>query len=68
MKKRGRKTGGSINKKPPKLDEKTRRKNDLQGVKNLQNLARKTGRKTEYWLIEDRDESLDQKVEHNIHI
>ena len=45
MRKRGEKTGGSINEKPPKLGKETRRKTDhllLQGVKNLQNLARKT--------------------------
>ncbi len=44
----------------------------LQGVKILENLAKKTGKKTQYWLIEDRDkrslEALDQKLEHNIHI
>ncbi len=46
-----RKTGSSINEKPPNLDEKMRRKTDhlllLQRVKNLQNLAKKTGRKIE---------------------
>ncbi len=40
----------------------------LQGVKNLQNLARKMGKKTRCWLIEDRDKRLDQRLEHNIHI
>ncbi len=47
MRKQGGKTGGSIDEKRPKLDEETRRKTDLQGVKNLQNLARKTGKKIE---------------------
>ncbi len=46
MRKREKKTGGSINKKPPKFNEETKRKTDLQGVKNLQNLAKKTGKKT----------------------
>ncbi len=46
MRKREKKTGGLINEKPPKLNKETRRKTDLQGVKNLQNLTRKTRRKT----------------------
>ena len=51
MKKQGRKTGGSINKKLSKLDKETRTKTRLVKVKlvskekNLQNLAQKTGRK-----------------------
>ncbi len=46
-----KKTGGSIDKKLPKLDEKMRRKTDyslfvyLLRIKNLQNLAKKTGKK-----------------------
>ena len=39
-----------IDQKPPKLDEKTRKKTDhliyIARVKNLQNQAKKTGRKT----------------------
>ncbi len=68
MRKRGEKIGNSIDKKSAKLNEETRKKTDLQGVKNLQNLARKTIKKIKYWLIEDRDKRLDQGLEHNIHI
>ncbi len=46
MRKRGEKTRDLIDEKPPKLDEETRRKTDLQGVKNFQNRVRKTGKKT----------------------
>ena len=54
MKKQGRKTVGKlkalIDEKPFKLDEKTKKKTDysiyVAEVKNLQNLAKKTGRKT----------------------
>ncbi len=43
-----RKTRDSIDEKLLELDEKIRRKTDLQEVKNLQNLVWKTGRKTKY--------------------
>ena len=54
MRKQGEKTVGKsralIDKKLPKLDEKTRRKINhlmyISKVKNLQNLARKTGKNT----------------------
>ncbi len=46
MKKQAGKTGGSINKKLPKLNEVTKKKTDLQGVKNVQNLAKKTWKNT----------------------
>ena len=54
MRKRGRKTveksRALINEKSPKLDEKTRKKINhsiyIAKVKNLQNLVRKTGKKT----------------------
>ena len=54
MKKRGKKTVGKsralIDKKSPKLDEKTRKKTDhsmyIAKVKNFQNLVRKTRKKT----------------------
>ncbi len=48
IRKRRGKTEDSINEKPPKLNKKTSKKTDLEGVKNFQDLARKTGRKTEY--------------------
>ncbi len=48
MKKQGGKIGDLINKKPPKLDKETRRKTDLQKVKNLQNLTITMGRKPKY--------------------
>ena len=51
MKKRGAKIGGSINEKLPKLNEETGRKTDylyVVKVKNFQNLARKTEKKTCY--------------------
>ena len=60
MKKRGRKPlGVLINKKPPKLNEKTKKKIDhlyfiqcliqyFVRVKNFQNLAKKTGKKIGY--------------------
>ena len=54
MRKQGEKTMGKsralIDEKPPKLDAETRKKTDhlmyVAGMKNLQNLAEKTGRKT----------------------
>ncbi len=46
MRKQGGKTSGLINEKLPKLDEETRKRTDLQKVKNFQNLARKSERKT----------------------
>ena len=54
MRKREKKTMGKlralIDEKPPKLNEKTRRKTDhlmyVAKVKNLRNLAKKTGKKT----------------------
>ncbi len=51
-----KKTKNSIDKKSLKLDEARRRKTDLQKVKNIQNLAKKTGRKID--LIKDREERL----------
>ena len=51
MRKTKKQPGAFINEKPPKLDEKMSRKTDyfvvLQRVKNLQNLANKTEKKTE---------------------
>ncbi len=58
MRKRGEKIGNSIDEKPPKLNKETRRKTNHLFVeveivcKNLQNLAKKMGKKTKYWLID----------------
>ena len=71
MRKRGGKTGDLIDEKPPKLDEETRRKTDhcfvaaLQEVKNLRNLAKKMVEEN-LMLIGNRDELLDQRLEHDI--
>ena len=49
MKKQGEKLRARLMKKPPKLNEETKKKTDhlyIAKVKNLQNLARKTGKKT----------------------
>ena len=58
MRKQGRKLESLINKKPPKLNDKTRKKTDhfvaLQEVKNLQNLAKKN-REENQILIKNRD-------------
>ena len=49
-----RKTRSLIDEKPPKLNKKTRKKTDhfvaLWVLKNLQNLAKKTKKKTRYYL------------------
>ena len=64
MKKRGQKTGDSIDEKSPKLDEKTRRKTDhlyIARVKNLRNLARKMVEKN-LMLIKDKDQTSELKA------
>ena len=64
MKKRERKPGALINKKPPKLDEETRGKPIicmLLGWKNLRNLARKTVEEN-LILIGDRNKTSGSKA------
>ena len=75
MKKRGEKTKDSIDKIPLKLNEETRRKTYhfavCKGVKNLWNGTKKTVEEKWIlidWLTEGKDEALDQKLKHDIHI